>query len=291
MNDNDLDGESPARTPNIADAIFADLRAQILRGQLKPGERLMGERELASSYGTNRNTLREAVRKLEQAHLVTVRHGRGVLVSDFRKTGTMELLAPYLQSGADMGELMRMLEDILVPRVMLIEYATRLAVRRAEANDVQRLKELSELVITAFDSKDAKVVAVGFQRWIDALVDAGHSVAVRWIANPFLQALRDLLDRMPTLWILEPSFPQHLRAVVEALDTGDEEAAVSATRDYYDRVDSQLLSLLRAGIAMTQTKSAPAGQRATEQETTRQETAEQTDSATGQTTPGSGTQA
>src|SRR5690606_32768363 len=58
---------------NIADTIFRELRRQILVGELSAGQRLPGERDLATQYGTNRNTLREAVRKLEQARLVTVR--------------------------------------------------------------------------------------------------------------------------------------------------------------------------------------------------------------------------
>lgn len=253
MNDIDLDAEDLARTPNIADAIFEDLRAQILKGVLKPGERLMGERELATSFGTNRNTLREAVRKLEQARLVTVRHGRGVMVSDFRRNGTLELVEPFLRSGPDMRELMQMLEDILTPRVLLIEHATRLAARRAEPVDVQRLNELGELLITAFAANDAKVVAKGSLRWLDALVDAGHSTANRWIANPFLQALRELLDRLPAIWILEPSFPAHLREVVRAIEAGDENAAGQAVRDYYTRVDAQLLKLLQGGISTSST--------------------------------------
>jgi GntR family transcriptional regulator, transcriptional repressor for pyruvate dehydrogenase complex len=237
-----------AKGANIADAIFEGLRNQILRGELKAGERLLNERELAVSFGTNRNTLREAVRKLEQARLVTVRHGRGVIVSDFRRTGTLELLAPYLRSGPDMVEVVQIVEDILAPRVLLLEYATRLAVRRAEETDLQRLRELSELLNTAFAARDAKVVASGFQRWLDAVIDAGHSVAVRWIANPFLDALRNTLERLPMLWILEPSFPDHLRGVLSAIEAGDEEKAVAVTRSYYARVDRQLLTLLRTTI-------------------------------------------
>ncbi len=242
-----MDDEATAspRNSNIADTIFEDLRSQILRDQLRPGERLIGERELATRYGTNRNTLREAVRKLEQAKLVSVRHGRGVTVSDFRKTGTLELLSPYLQSDPDMGEVVRIVEDILAPRILLMEYVARLAVRRAEASDVQRMQELSELLITAFEARQATVVAKGFQRWLDALIDAGHSVAVRWIANPFLDALRDTLERLPMLWILEPTFPDHLREIVTAMETGNEELAVNATRTYYERVDKHLLGLLR----------------------------------------------
>jgi DNA-binding FadR family transcriptional regulator len=249
MREDQFDPDDLPQKPNIADSVFEDLRGQILSGRLKPGERLAGERELASTFGTNRNTLREAVRKLEQAGLVTVRHGQGVTVCDFRRTGTLELLSPFLQSGPDMREVVHMLEDVLTPRVLLIEYATRLAVRRAEPDDLERLNELCDLIITAFNAKEAKVVAKGFHRWLDALVDAGHSTSMRWVANPFLRALRHLLNKLPMLWILEPTFPDHLREVLRAIEAGDEEAAALTTRTYYQTVDAQLLELLHRVVA------------------------------------------
>ena len=243
------DPELPARLSNLADSIFEDLRTKILRGELQPGERLMGERELAMDYGTNRNTLREAVRKLEQARLVTVRHGRGVTVCNYRRTGTLELLSPYLKAGPDGTEAARVVADILEPRVLLLEHATRMAARQADPEDVQRLRELSVLLINAFNGRDAAVVAQGSQRWLDALVDATHSVAIRWIANPFLEALRQTLERVPALWVLESSFPDHLREVVEAVATGDEEGAAVSTRGYYKKVDAHLLTLLKLGLS------------------------------------------
>jgi GntR family transcriptional repressor for pyruvate dehydrogenase complex len=234
------------KNANIAQQIFEDLQRQILGGKLGAGERLLGERELAAKYGTNRNTLREAVRKLEQARLVSVRHGRGVTVTDFRRTGTPELLSPYLQAGPDMSEVAEIIGDVLEPRILLLEYAARLAVRRAEPSDVDRLSDIGDLLIAAFEAGDAAVVARGFQRWLDVLVEAGHSVSVRWIANSLFDALRDTLERFPNLWVLEPSFPEYLTGLVKALRTSDEEAAVTITRSYYERVDRQLMALLHA---------------------------------------------
>jgi GntR family transcriptional repressor for pyruvate dehydrogenase complex len=239
------------KNSNIAQQIFEDLERQILGGQLSAGERLLGERELAAKYGTNRNTLREAVRKLEQARLVSVRHGRGVTVADFRRTGTPELLAPYLRAGPDMVEVADIIGDVLEPRILLLEYASRLAVRRAEPGDIERLKDIGDLLIKAFEAGDAPVVARGFQRWLDVLVEAGHSVSVRWIANSLFDALRDTLERFPNLWVLEPTFPNYVTGLVQAVRTGDEESAVTTTRAYYERVDQKLMALLHAlaGIA------------------------------------------
>ncbi len=249
-----VDTPSSAST-NIAATVYRELRRQILVGELSPGERLPGERELAQRYDTNRNTLREAVRMLEQARLVTVRHGQGVTVADFRKTGTLDLLAPFLESSPDMAESAHLLEDILPARLLVIEFAARLATRRADKDDIARLRDITDLMIAAFDRGDPMVIAHGFQRWLDALIDAGHSVAIRWIANPFLDAYRELMDRFPGLWVLEPSFPQHLRDLIAAIEASDEERAIMVTRNYYQRVDGAFMQTLAA--VMSRRSSAP----------------------------------
>ncbi len=240
--------DDPSQGSNIAATIFRDLRAQILRGEIPAGDRLPGERELASKYHTNRNTLREAVRKLEQTRLVTVRHGQGVTVADFRKTGTMELLPPFLESTADPLEVAHILEDILPARLLVIEFAARLACKRADKTDIERVRDITDLLISAFHGGDAAVIARGFQRWMDSVIDGGHSVAIRWIANPFLEAYRDMLDRFPSLWVLDPSFPKHLKDFLAALADSDEERAVAALRDYYHRIDGSFMRALEATI-------------------------------------------
>ena len=230
--------EKTKENQNIARKVFEDLRLQILRGTLGPGERLLGERELAAQYGTNRNTLREAVRRLEQARLVTVRHGQGVTVADFRRTGTMELLAPLFEASSDYTELSQIVQDILPARLLVLEFAGRLAVQRADHSDVKRLRDITDLVVAASRTEDAQVIAKGFQRWLDALIDAGHSVAMRWVANPFLDSFRELLERFPEVWVMDKDFPEHLRSFIAALEAGNEEEAVGSLRAYYARIDA-----------------------------------------------------
>jgi DNA-binding FadR family transcriptional regulator len=227
-----------SESQNIARTVYEDLRRQILSGALTPGERLPGERELANRYGTNRNTLREAVRRLEQARLVTVRHGQGVTVADFRRTGTMELLAPLLEASDDLVELGQIVQDILPARLLVLEFAGRLAVRRADRTDIERLRDITDLIVSATGTDDANVIAKGFQRWLEALIDAGHSVAMRWVANPFLDSFRQLLDRFPEVWVKDKNFPDHLRGFIVALEAGDEERAVTTLRNYYQRIDN-----------------------------------------------------
>jgi len=68
------DRQPPSKT--IAEAI----RSQIESGALPPGAQLPSERDLASAYGTARNTAREAIRILSDAGLVITDQGRGSFV-------------------------------------------------------------------------------------------------------------------------------------------------------------------------------------------------------------------
>ncbi len=66
--------QPPSKT--IAEAI----RSQIESGELRPGEQLPSERELAAAHGTARNTAREAIRILADSGLVITDHGKGSFV-------------------------------------------------------------------------------------------------------------------------------------------------------------------------------------------------------------------
>ena len=70
MTDN-LELQMDAYLP-LRDVVFQTLRGAILKGDLKPGERLM-ELQLASKLGVSRTPIREAIRMLEQEGLAVGR--------------------------------------------------------------------------------------------------------------------------------------------------------------------------------------------------------------------------
>ncbi|MBW1881260.1 MAG: FadR family transcriptional regulator, partial [Deltaproteobacteria bacterium] len=65
--------ENVRTSERVADAI----RRTILSGRFRPGEVLPPERTLAARFDVTRNTVREALRVLEHARLVSIRHGSG----------------------------------------------------------------------------------------------------------------------------------------------------------------------------------------------------------------------
>ncbi len=231
---------------NLADDIFHDLRRRILDGTLDAGERLPPERDLATQYATNRNTLREAIRKLEQSRLVSVRQGQGVTVGDFRRTGTIELLAPFLEHARDDAEKVHVLTDVLPGRIQLIEVTLTLAASRATAADHARLEGLVAEQLARFAEGDVQRLERAHHQWLDALVDAAHSIPIRWVGNSMLEASQGLFDRFPNMWLLEPTFPAYQRDAMKALRARDAGAAVTAARTYHVRIDGLLQGLLGA---------------------------------------------
>ena len=62
--------------------VITHVRGLILGGELKPGQRLPPERELARQIGVSRPSVRAGLRSLRAKGVLTTRHGSGTFVSD-----------------------------------------------------------------------------------------------------------------------------------------------------------------------------------------------------------------
>ncbi len=67
-----------------------------MRGELAPESALPSERALSDALAVNRGAVREAIKRLQQAGLVAVRHGGNHVVRDFEAEGGLELLPSLL---------------------------------------------------------------------------------------------------------------------------------------------------------------------------------------------------
>jgi DNA-binding GntR family transcriptional regulator len=76
--------------PTIAEALVKGIRALILSGELRPGERLVEER-LAQRFGVSRPPLREALRVLAQDGIVTNTSRRGFFVQPITAQDVREI--------------------------------------------------------------------------------------------------------------------------------------------------------------------------------------------------------
>ena len=86
----------PVEKKSLADAVFEQLREEIVSGRMEPGDALPAERLLSEMLGVNRGAVREALKRLEQAKLVSIQQGGSTRVLDFRQTAGTDLLSSLL---------------------------------------------------------------------------------------------------------------------------------------------------------------------------------------------------
>jgi GntR family transcriptional repressor for pyruvate dehydrogenase complex len=76
-----LEGFAPVKGGRKSDDVYAQIAEFIRGGRFAPGTKLPAERELAATFRTSRQTIREALYRAELNGLIEVRHGTGSFVA------------------------------------------------------------------------------------------------------------------------------------------------------------------------------------------------------------------
>ncbi|MFI6447693.1 FadR/GntR family transcriptional regulator [Kitasatospora sp. NPDC050543] len=227
----------PVRMGNAFEETVERILEAVKLGVFGYGDRLPAERELAARLNVSRETLREAIRSLQQAGCVESRRGRygGTFVT-------------YRLPPPDLGELRRVvqdmgaeLEDALTYRLVLETGASEQAARRRLTEDQraylqERLCELEGASPEAYRQLDSR-----FHLAIAELTGS-HSLAAG-IAQCRMR-LNDLLNAIPMLERnIDHASEQH-RAMAEAILSGDVEGARRATEEHLEATAALLRGFL-----------------------------------------------
>jgi len=231
---------------NAADRILADLRTQIVSGQLPRGTKLPTEKALAAGYSVSGATVREAVRGLATAGLIEVRHGSGAYVT----ADADQLIAVSLQS-------MLQMERIGVSQVLgvlgaLNAYAAELAVANATAEDLQRLQVTLDAIESA-ETPDA--VSTALSQFLDALARASGNPLLaalcRFLAGIQIGLARELMSGSPQDWRkTSRRLAKERKQLVDSIKARDPEAARDAARIYQRQSIKTIAALPNAGTAL-----------------------------------------
>ncbi len=125
----------PIKVKRVSDQAFEQIRDLIFRGQLKPGEQLMPERELAQALGVSRPTVREAIKQLVTMGLLEHRQGQGTFVRSIDDRRGLNPLAAMIEGHNPT------LEELLEVRMGLEGQAVSLAAQRATPEDLLVLEK------------------------------------------------------------------------------------------------------------------------------------------------------
>jgi DNA-binding FadR family transcriptional regulator len=226
----------PALTKRAFDSIIDQVREQLRAGVLRPGQKLPSEREFAVQLGVSRNTVREAVRMLEIAGLVSLK--KGAAGGAFITSSNSEALAQGLVDGLSLANFS--IADLMEARIALESAIAKRASAEATSAHVEELRRLVE-VAKAFEGPDQWALR------LDAHVAFEKRMA-EIAGNPILLLLqRPLLDLTSKISLrIGPSVGDEIwlerDELLDALAAHDGDRAAKLVEGYLELLHESWLS-------------------------------------------------
>ncbi len=205
------------------------LLAMITAGELKPGDRLPSEAELATDFGVSRTTVREALRILATRNLIHTR--KGMSGGHFIVHPNVEGITDFLV--ANFGLLTASntvtLEDLLQARELIEGPAAALAARNRTEDDLANLRASIPDGLDQMPSAIAMAHCRDFH--VGMLAATGNQLLVVAAAPVFTLLQASAIRRLPTPEVIAEIARDHW-AIYEAVEARDEDAARSRMDDH-----------------------------------------------------------
>ena len=203
----------------LRDVVFNTLRQAILRGELKPGERLM-EIQLANKLGVSRTPIREALRKLELEGLVNMVPRKGAEVADITE---------------------KSLRDVLEVRKALEELSVQLACEKITEEEIEELKRVAERFKDTLIDQDVTKIAEADVAFHDVIYTATDNQKLILLLNN----LREQMYRYRVEYLKkEEAYPQLIAEHEELIDNISKRNKEEATRIMCEHIDNQVATVI-----------------------------------------------
>ncbi|QOR71124.1 FadR family transcriptional regulator [Ruania alkalisoli] len=217
----------------VTDTAIETIKAMIVSGELKPGQRLPPEKELSERLGLSRNSLREAVKSLELIRVLDVRRGDGTYVTSLEPGLLLEAMSFVVDLHQDDSVL-----EIFEVRRLLEPHAAALAAARIGAAEL--------------DALAAELDALPAEPTVEELVDHDvrfHAAITAAGGNTYLASLLDSLTSATVrarVWrgitqdgVTDRTLAEH-RAILDALRRRDAEMVRAALTVHIGGVEAWL---------------------------------------------------
>ncbi|HYZ54419.1 MAG TPA: FadR/GntR family transcriptional regulator [Streptosporangiaceae bacterium] len=215
----------PVARTRLYEQVVERLRAHVAETELRAGDRLPPERELADRLGVSRASVREAIVALEVQGLVEVRHGGGTyLLQDRLKAEPLETLI----------ERRRRLPDILDARDAIETKLAALAATRRTDEDLAAIGTALAAMREAIARGECG--EVGDARFHGAIIQAAHSpLLAEFMAEIAGQVSESRAESLRQPGRPAQSLDQH-EQVAAAIRAGDPVAAAAAMHEHVQSV-------------------------------------------------------
>lgn len=222
----------------LSHSVVRQIEQLILRGILRPGERLPSERELSERLGVSRPSLREAVAELQERGLLAARAGAGIYVADVLGSAfspaLIRLFSAHEEAVFDYIAFRRDLESIAAER----------AASHGSDTDLKVIDTLFRKMEAAHSKRNPADEAELDAQFHMAIIEASHNVIMLHMMRSIFDLLRDgvffnrqimFKNRTTRDLLLE-----HHRAVNDAIQARDGATAKAGVIEHLTFVEEAL---------------------------------------------------
>lgn len=224
------------KTSRLFEQIVQQVEDSILKGQLKPGDQLPAERDLAQRFGVSRTAVREAVKTLREKGLVEAYSGRGTFVTNGTSQGIRQSLDLMIRINKQEG-----MANLAELRLVLEPEIAALAALRIEEQLVATMREAVAVMERNLHDPDAYVEAdLDFHL---ALAEAADNPLILSLLDSIVDLLREQRSRIFDVDGGPERGQFHHKQILAAIENRDAEAARESMRAHLNQVlaDSSLL--------------------------------------------------
>lgn len=239
----------PIAKEHLRDLVSVRIEEMILSGKISIGEKLPPERELAGMLGVSRPVVHDGLMDLVNKGLVTMKPRFGTYVNDYRRQGSLALLASLLSYHR--GSLEPKLLSSLIAMRMLFELETaRLAARNRTG---EYLSALEEIIRTEgeTDARDTSAVSELDFTFHHHVALASGNLVYPLIINSFKHVYTNIsFQAFSDPAVVPVAFGYHAR-LLEAIRARDETGAVVGMETILEHGRKNLEKALRSGRSST----------------------------------------
>lgn len=219
----------------VASAIVRQIESLILKGILRPGERMPSERELATKFDVSRPSLRDALGELEARNLVETRPGAGVYIAQVLGSAFSPALVALFSTHREA------LYDYITFRRDLEGMAAERAAVHASETDIKVIGAIFERMEAANLKRNPAEEAAIDAEFHMAIVDAAHNIVMLHMMRSMFEMLQAgvfynrslLFEKRSTRSTL---LDQH-RAMFEAITARKPDQARTAVNAHLDFIE------------------------------------------------------
>ncbi len=227
----------PIQPERLYERIVSQIEERIVGGELKTGDQLPPEHELAKQFGVSRTAVREAIKALREKRLVEVRPGKGTFITNGTPEAVRHSLGLLIKFGRPNG-----LADLVEVREILEPEIAALAATRITPEYIATMQEAIVIMDKALDDVDTFVEAdLDFHL---ALAEATQNPVIPLLMDSIIDLLREERKQIGLVDGGLRRGQSHHKKILQAVARGDAQAARRCMQDHLKQVskDSEALT-------------------------------------------------